>query len=360
MAEGASEQGGPDLAHGVDIGKLEEGAPLLGHVGDEQVMLVRRGEEVFAIGATCTHYGGPLAEGLVVGDTVRCPWHHACFSLRTGEADRPPALDPVSCFKVEREGSNDPRRRETGAAGQAGPSRRNVKKIVIVGGGAAANIAAETLRHEGFSGSITMLSADSSVPCDRPNLSKDYLAGSAEEDWIPLRPAEFYEEKRIEIRLDTRVVAIHAKEKEVELADGGRVGYDALLLATGATPVPLDVPGADLPHVHYLRTLADSNGIIEAAKGKKRVVVIGASFIGLEAAASLRQRKLEVTVVAPEEVPLERVMGKEVGALVRTIHEEKGVSFVLSVQGGVDRAGRPCIWRAARTCPPISSSSASA
>ena len=127
-------------------------------------------------------------------------------------------------------------------------------------------------------------------------------------------------------------MAIHAKEKEVELADGGRVGYDALLLATGATPVPLDVPGADLPHVHYLRTLADSNGIIEAAKGKKRVVVIGASFIGLEVAASLRQRKLEVTVVAPEEVPLERVMGKEVGALVRTIHEEKGVSFVLSAK----------------------------
>ena len=205
-----------------------------------------------------------------------------------------------------------------------------MNRVVIVGGGAAANIAAETLRHEGFSGSITMLSADPSVPCDRPNLSKDYLAGSAEEDWIPLRPAEFYEEKRIEIRLDTRVVAIHAKEKEVELADGGRVGYDALLLATGATPVPLDVPGADLPHVHYLRTLADSNGIIEAAKGKKRVVVIGASFIGLEAAASLRQRKLEVTVVAPEAVPLERVMGKEVGALVRTIHEEKGVSFALS------------------------------
>ena len=326
MAEGASEQGGPDLARGVDIAKLEEGAPLLGHVGDEQVMLVRRGEEFFAIGATCTHYGGPLAEGLVVGDTVRCPWHHACFSLRTGEPERPPALDPVSCFKVEREGQ------KVRVGGKQEPQAKQasagtVKKIVIVGGGAAGNMAAETLRHEGFQGSITMLSADAAVPCDRPNLSKDYLAGNAQEDWIPLRPTEFYDEKKIELRLGARVVAIHTEEREIELADGSRVAYDALLLATGATPVPLDVPGADLPHVHYLRTLADSNALIEAAKGKKRAVVIGASFIGLEVSASLRQRKLEVTVVAPEEVPLERVMGKEVGGLVRSIHEEKGVSF---------------------------------
>ena len=216
-----SEKSGPDLARGVDVEMLEDGVPLLGHVGEEAVMLVRRGTEIFAIGATCTHYGGPLAEGLVVGDTVRCPWHHACFSLRTGEAERPPALNPVACFKVERQGS------KVSVGDKLEPPAKpdavtSVKKIVIVGGGAAGQIAAETLRHEGFSGSITMLSADSAVPCDRPNLSKDYLAGNAEEDWIPLRPAEFYDEKKIELRLDTRVVAIHAKEKEVELADGSR------------------------------------------------------------------------------------------------------------------------------------------
>lgn len=331
MSEGPSPSSGPDLARGLTLAQLADGAMLLGHVGEEPVLLARRGEEVFAIGAACTHYGGPLAEGLLVEDTVRCPWHHACFSLRTGEALRPPALNPLACWRVERQDDRivvrekrmpTPHPAPLPAAGVPG-------SVIVLGGGAAGSSAAETLRREGYAGRITMLSADSSAPYDRPNLSKDYLAGNAPEEWIPLRSPEFYREHGIDLRLGARAAAIDTARREIRLEDGGRHAYDALLLATGAEPVRLDLPGGDLPHVHYLRSLADSRAIIEKAREAQRAVVVGASFIGLEVAASLRARKLEVHVVAPESIPMERVMGREIGGLVRRLHEEHGVQFRL-------------------------------
>jgi NADPH-dependent 2,4-dienoyl-CoA reductase/sulfur reductase-like enzyme len=198
---------------------------------------------------------------------------------------------------------------------------------VIVGGGAAGNAAAEMLRRQEFKGTVTILSADDALPYDRPNLSKDYLAGNASEDWIPLRTPDFYNEQKIDVRLKTRVVAIDTVEREVTLADGSHVAFDALLLATGAAPVRLDIPGAGLPHVHYLRTLDDSRALIAKTKDAKRAVVIGASFIGLETAASLRARDIEVHVVGPQSRPLERVLGAELGDMIRAIHEERGVVF---------------------------------
>ena len=331
MSEGQPQPSGPDLAHGLALAELANGAMLLGHVGDQAVLLARRGQEVFAIGATCTHYGGPLAEGLLVDDTVRCPWHHACFSLRTGQALRPPALNPVSFWRVERQGDRIFVREKGAAAPKPAPlpAAGVPGSIIILGGGAAGNSAAETLRREGYAGGIVMLSADSSAPYDRPNLSKDYLAGSASEEWIPLRSPEFYREHGIELRLGTRAAAIDTVLHEVQLEDGSRQSYDALLIATGAEPVRLDVPGGELPHIQYLRSLADSRAIITKSETAQRAVVIGASFIGLEVAASLRARKLEVCVVAPESVPMERVMGREIGGLVRKIHEEHGVRFHL-------------------------------
>lgn len=331
MSEGHPQPSGPDLARGIALAELADGAMLLGHVGDQAVLLARRGQEVFAIGATCTHYGGPLAEGLLVDDTVRCPWHHACFSLRTGQALRPPALNPVSFWRVERQGDRIFVREKGAAAPKPAPlpAAGVPGSIIILGGGAAGNSAAETLRREGYAGGIVMLSADSSAPYDRPNLSKDYLAGSASEEWIPLRSPEFYREHGIELRLGTRAAAIDTVLHEVQLEDGSRQSYDALLIATGAEPVRLDVPGGELPHIHYLRSLADSRAIITKSETAQRAVVIGASFIGLEVAASLRARKLEVCVVAPESVPMERVMGREIGGLVRKIHEEHGVRFHL-------------------------------
>jgi len=319
---------GPDFSQGVATSEISDGGMLLGHVDGEAVLLAKRGSELFAIGATCTHYNGPLAEGLIVDDTVRCPWHHACFSLRTGEAIRAPALNPVSCFRVEENGSKIFVREkiERSPAQQVKPDS-HVRSVVIVGGGAAGNAAAEMLRRQGFTGSITMVTADDALPYDRPNLSKDYLAGNASEDWIPLRTPEFYKEHKIEVRLGTRATAIDTVERTIALADGSHIAFDALLLATGASPVHLDIPGADLPHVHYLRTLDDSRALIAKAKDARRVVVIGASFIGLETAASLRARKLDVHVIGPQSRPLERVLGAELGDMVRAIHEKNGVVF---------------------------------
>ena len=331
MSAEDAERVGPDFAKGVAIVDLADGGMILGQVAGEAVVLARNGGALFAIGAECSHYHGPLAEGVLVGDTVRCPWHHACFSLRTGEALRAPALNPVACWRVEqREGKIYVREKLEPSGRRAGPAAHTApESIVIIGGGAAGNAAAEMLRREGYAGPLTMLSADDAGPYDRPNLSKDYLAGTAPEEWIPLRSPEFYAEHGIELKLGARATAIDTKAREVHLADGSRHRYGALLLATGAAPVRLTIPGSNLPHVHYLRTLADSRALIAAARAARRAVVIGASFIGLEVAAALRARGLEVHVVAPEARPMENVLGAEVGDLVRQVHEEHGVAFHL-------------------------------
>jgi NADPH-dependent 2,4-dienoyl-CoA reductase/sulfur reductase-like enzyme/nitrite reductase/ring-hydroxylating ferredoxin subunit len=329
MADDQNQPAGPDLAAGVGIADFKNGM-LLGHVGDQDVLLVRVGEDTFAIDAYCSHYHGPLADGLVVGDTIRCPWHHACFSLRRGEAVRAPALSALAVWKVERQADRVfVRNRLDQPRSVVNRASDEPRRIVIVGGGAAGFAAAELLRREGFGGELTMLSDDAAAPVDRPNLSKDYLAGSAPEDWVPLREDSFYADEKIDLRLATRVGSIDGKAREVTLGDGKTLPYDRLLLATGAEPVRLPIPGADQPHVHTLRTLADSRAIIAAAKGARRALVIGASFIGLEVAASLRARDIEVHVVAPEPRPMERILGPDMGDFVRSLHEEHGVIFHL-------------------------------
>ncbi|HEY7636047.1 MAG TPA: FAD-dependent oxidoreductase [Gemmatimonadales bacterium] len=321
---------GPDLKKGVAAAQVPDGASLAGQVDGEAVLLAHRGSEWFAIGATCSHYGGPLAEGLIVGDTVRCPWHHACFSLRTGTPIRPPALNDLSCWRVEvRDGKvfvGD--KIEAPSTVSRGSPARGPSSVLIIGAGAAGNSVSETLRREGYSGPITMVDPDPSAPCDRPNLSKDYLAGNAPEDWIPLHPPDFYRDRNIEL-LRGRVAALEPKADRVRLESGETRAYGALVLATGASPVRLPELESGNPRVHYLRSLVDSRAIIAAAEGSRRAVVLGASFIGLEVAASLRARKLEVHIVAPESRPLEGVMGPELGNFIRQLHEEHGVIFHL-------------------------------
>ena len=331
--------GGPDLTQGVALSEIPDGGVLAGHVGEEAVLLYRSGGEVSAVGGTCTHYGGPLAEGVLEGDRVVCPWHHACFSLRTGEALRAPALNPLPRWAVVREGERGERGervrvtekqesepyapRQTAPAGAPG-------RLVIVGFGAAGASAVEWLLRQGWGGRIDVVEPDRDAPYDRPNLSKDYLAGNAPEEWIPLRPPGWYEEHGVVLHR-TSAGALDARRRMLTLGTGGELAYDALLLATGASPVRIPLPGEGPTGrpVLYLRSLADSRAIIRAAEGKRKAVVIGASFIGLEVAASLRARGLEVDVVAPEAVPFERVLGGELGETIRALHEEHGVRFHL-------------------------------
>jgi apoptosis-inducing factor 3 len=324
----------PDLKEGTALRALADGAAVAGRVDGEDAILVRRDEEFFAVGAHCTHYHGPLADGLVVGDTVRCPWHHACFSLRTGEALRAPALDAISCWRVERVGETVFVREKLLKSSprpvlRAGKATSHPRSVIIIGGGAAGLAAADMLRREGYAGSLTMLSADPSAPYDRPNLSKDFLAGTAPEDWIPLRSPEYYSERGIDLVLNARAAALDVTQRRVQTEHGQTYEFDSLLIATGAHPVRLQIPGAVDSQSHYLRTFADSRAIVAQAASARRVVVIGASFIGLEVAASLRSRGIEVHVVAPDEQPLGRVMGEEVGEFIRRVHEDHGVVFHL-------------------------------
>jgi apoptosis-inducing factor 3 len=321
---------GPDLgAEGVRTAELAEGGMLLGHFEGQRVLLVRKGGEVYGIGPKCTHYGGSLARGIFDGECVRCPLHHAGFLPETGEARHAPAIDPVPVFAVERRGDRLFVGGRKEAESTTVPLSMDPSSVVIVGGGAAGFAAAEMLRRENYGGSVTLLSADRFGPYDRPNLSKDYLAGTAKEEWMPLRGPQWYREQRIDLQLETRVVGIDTAAKRVSLDGGREIPYGALLLATGAEPVHLDLPGGSLPHVHTLRSMSDTRAILEGIETVRRAVVVGASFIGLEVAASLRGRQLTVHVVAPEEIPMQRVLGPEVGAVVRSLHEERGVHFHL-------------------------------
>ncbi len=326
----AEDQAGSDLSQGVSLTELPDGCKLVGHVGDEPVLLVRQGAEAFAVGAYCTHYHGPLVDGLIVDGSVRCPWHHACFDLRTGEAVRAPAFSSLDTWTVEQRDGKlfvGEKRARPSAKPRAESGRPN--RIVIVGGGAAGFAAAEMLRRRKYGGEIVMFSSDDAPPVDRPSLSKDYLAGSAPEEWVPLCPDSFYPDNAIDLRLRSAVVGLNVGTREIALADGELVPFDRLLLATGAEPVRPSIPGAKQSDVLVLRSLGDCQAIIERAKAARRAAVLGASYIGLEVAASLRARNIEVHVVAPEQRPMERVLGPEFGDFVRALHEEHGVVFHL-------------------------------
>jgi apoptosis-inducing factor 3 len=330
MAEDQARPAGPDLAQGIALAEFPDGAKLVGHAAGEPVLLARLGADVFAVGPHCTHYHGPLADGLIVDGAVRCPWHHACFDLRTGEALRAPALSPVDSWSVEqRDGKIFVREKRAQARARARAKPDAPNRIVIVGGGAAGFAAAEMLRRQKYEGGIVMLSSDDAPPVDRPNLSKDYLAGSAPEEWLPLRDSGFYAENAIDLRLKATVTGIDVRAREVALANGDKVPFDRLLLATGAEPVRPSIPGAKLSDALVLRSLDDSRAIIERAKTARRAVVLGASFIGLEVAASLRARDIEVHVVAPGERPMERILGPGLGRFVQALHEEHSVVFHL-------------------------------
>ena len=320
---------GPDLTQGVALRDVPDGGMLVGQATGEAVLLVRRGEEVWAVSATCAHWSGPLPDGIVVDCQIRCPWHHAWFDVRTGEAVGPPSPRDLATWEVIRDGD----RVRVGRKRHAGVSRSGAQgpsSVVVVGAGAAADYAAATLRREGYQGPITLIGRDDeSLPMDRPNLSKDFLSGVAPEEWLPIRDKKYYREHDIQVVPGVEVTKLDPAAHRVTLGNGETLEYGALLLATGAAAIRLDIPGATLPHVFTLRTVPDTRGVLANVRPKGRAVVIGASFIGLEVAASLIARGMQVSVVAPDSRPLERILGPELGELVRTVHAEHGVRFFL-------------------------------
>jgi NADPH-dependent 2,4-dienoyl-CoA reductase/sulfur reductase-like enzyme/nitrite reductase/ring-hydroxylating ferredoxin subunit len=301
-------------------------------VGDEKILIIRTAEGFSAIGAECTHYGAPLVEGVLSEGRVVCPWHHACFAVRSGAMLEPPGLDAQRTYPVRVDG--DDLVLTLGDETPAEPSppashTADTRVFVIVGAGAAGTAAAELLRAEGFRGRIVLLSDEPTLPYDRTLLSKSYLAKGEDMGWIPMRDEQAYADLAIELRLGAAVERLQPAERRVELKGGETLRYDALLLATGSSPIPLKANNADLKGVYTLRSLADAERILAALRGAKRAVLVGASFIAMECASSLRERGLEVTVVAPEAEPFERILGGEVGKQFRELHVAHGVQFRL-------------------------------
>ena len=329
MNEPAKKLSGPDLARGIALSEVTDGEMLPGHAHGEPVLLLRRAGEMFAIGTHRSHYGAPLANGMLVDDPVRCPCHQACYSLRTDDALCAPALDSVASWRVEQQDGSGYVKLVPAEQKQLPQVAGTPQSIAIVGGGAAGNAAAETLRREGYSGLITLLSADGARPCDRPELSKSILAGTTSAESNPLRPLAFYQANRIDLKLDAPVASLDTSSRHLRLVDGSHVAFDALLLATGGEPARLGGVGRNLQHVHYLHSLADGRALMASALTSERAVVIGASFIDLEVAASLRSLNIEVHVVATDSVPMEKLLGPDVGNFIHWLHERHGVTFHL-------------------------------
>lgn len=320
----------PDLELGVAGSDFDARPMLVGRVGEEQVLVVKRGDEYFAVAALCTHYHGHLVDGLLVDSTIRCPWHHACFDLKTGRVERGPALDPLDRWQVEQQdGRVFVRRKLERSHTSRHSADTQPESVVIVGAGAAGLAAALKLRGAGYQRPLTLVSAEADPPYDRPNLSKDYLAGNAPDEWMPLRSDEFYRDNGIELVLGAPVHKLDARQQQLTLQDGRELRFERLLLATGASPVRLPIAGAEPDRVFYLRSWADCRAIIGRAASAQRVVVLGASFIALEVAASLRGRGLDVHVVGRDSVLMRRVLGERVGEFLRRLHESRGTVFHL-------------------------------
>jgi NADPH-dependent 2,4-dienoyl-CoA reductase/sulfur reductase-like enzyme/nitrite reductase/ring-hydroxylating ferredoxin subunit len=303
--------------------------------GETKILLARVGDNFHAVSANCPHYGAPLAEGALCGTRVVCPWHHAVFNVVNGNLEDPPALDSLISYQVRVEGDRilvrlpeEAEDRRTPVMAKYDPAV-DPRQFVIIGAGAAGYAAAQALREEGFRGSVVMITREDRAPYDRPNLSKDYLHGHADPEWMPLRGEDFFKEHDIDLILKKEVTRVDARAKTIAFESGETMEYDALLVATGGAPVRLNVSGGDLKNVCVLRSFADADSIIETASRSRRAVVVGASFIGMEAAYSLRERGLEVTVVAPSLEPFEATLGAEIGALFRREHESHGIRFKL-------------------------------
>lgn len=315
------------------VSDLQDGEKRQVSVGETDVLLVRVKDNFYAIGAYCTHYQAPLVNGVLSRNHIICPWHNAYFQIDTGDQQEPPGLDSLPCYSVRVEGENiivsvpqSCSQARTRAMAEYN-SEIDKRTFIILGAGAAGAHAAETLRIEGFQGRVIMVTQEDRIPYDRTWLSKDYFTGKVNKEQLPLRAPEFYQQHNIEVLLNKQVVNVDAKAKTVTFADGENLNYDALLVATGGKPRQLDVEGADLKNIFTLRSATDTESILTAASRASHAVVIGSSFIGMEAASSLKQRGVKVTVISPDSIPFKKILGEEIGQIFKQVHEDNGVIF---------------------------------
>ena len=307
-------------------------------VEDSQILLSKINDKFYAVSAFCTHYGAPLEKGILCGERIVCPWHNACFNAIAGQQEEPPGLDSLATFTVRVKGNEVlvkipekiPQQRTVEMAHYVPKSARCT--LVVLGAGIAGINAVEVLRQQGYQGKIILISAEEKLPYDRTKLTKNYLQGKTEADSLSLRSCEFYDKHDIELRFGKTVKKVDALNKFLTFADNSTLKFDSLLLATGGKPRNLDVPGADLANIFTIRQPEDVDAILATAKDAKQALVIGSSFIGMEAAASLAQNGLEVTVVSPSDVPFKKILGKKLGEMFQKVHEEKGVTFRLGTK----------------------------
>ena len=313
---------------------LKDGEMKQVKAGETDVLLARVGGAYHALHAYCTHYGAPLAEGVLSGDRLVCPWHHACFQVTTGRQLEPPGMDGLPRFETRMEDGEVIVRlpdapEERRVAEMARRDEADGRTFVVLGAGAAGAYAVEAMREAGFAGRVVMITGEADLPYDRVNGSKEYLQGEAPESSMPLRSPGFYAERDIEVLTGRAVTEADVEAKTLTFEDGDQIKYDQLLVCTGGRVRTLDVPGADLEGVHTLRSLRDSRQLREKAKAASRVVVVGSSFIGMEGAWSLGTLGPEVVVVSPEAVPFAKLWGERVGRVLRKLHEENNVRFRL-------------------------------
>ena len=301
-------------------------------VQDTAILLSRVDGKYYAMQGHCSHYGASLAQGALYGTRVICPWHHACFDVTSGRHQEAPGLDSLPTYEVTIEGDKVMISLPTNPNETVAPpmvtAATSDEHTVIVGGGPAAVQAAQALREADYPGKITMITPEDQPPYDRTALSKKYLQDGAEWEDLFLRPDSFYQKYDIQLLTGQKVSQLDAASKTILLADGSTLEYDQAILCTGSQPKSLPVPGADLPNVYPLRTLHDGKALKEAAQQANEVVIVGASFIGMECAASLQKLGCQVTVVSPEQYPFADKWGERIGKMIRALHEAEGVTFV--------------------------------
>lgn len=296
-----------------------------------EVLLIKINDKFYATAPYCPHYEAPLETGLLSDKRIMCPWHHAVFNAQTGEAEEPPALEGLKRYKLEVRGKDIilfPEETLTHKESDY-KQKKDKRTFLIIGSGAAGNAAARKLRELDFEGHLIMITADSHPPYDRTALSKDFLKGDMDPEWLPLNHKDYFKKNGIELILGQKVKQVHSNKKIVELENKTKIEYDKLLIASGGKPRQLDVPGNKLNNIYTLRSMNDADRIVKSAENVEQIAIIGASFIGMETAESLNNENRSIHIIAPGSLPFGSLFGNELGKLIKKKKDKEGIVFHL-------------------------------